>query len=462
MSDNYPVLLVEDDPDLRDAMRDTLQLAQYNVLEAENGKQALEILSSKNVSLIISDVQMPEMDGHELLKEAKARHPDIPFVLVTAYASVPQAVEAIREGAADYIIKPFDAQILIEVVERLLPKINTTDNLVTEDEKSIELTNLARRVAQTDVSVMVSGDSGCGKEVYARFIHNNSSRKNEPFVAINCAAIPESMLESILFGYEKGAFTGAYTARAGKFEQANHGTLLLDEISEMDLGLQAKLLRVLQEKEVERLGSGKNIPLDVRIIATTNRDLKQEVMENRFREDLFYRLNVFPLRLSPLRDRKADIMPLAEKIVEDFNPGQGVSISQQAAVKLHNHSWPGNVRELENVIQRALILKQGSEITGDNIVFEHAGTVTSPSSPAPSIPSLEMDSPALEDQPEALENNLKQREQEIIIDALANHASKKEAAETLGISPRTLRYKLAQFKKEGINIPCMHRSVSAG
>ena len=228
MSDSTPILLVEDDPDLRDAMRDTLQLAKYEVMEAENGKAALKILSSTDISLIISDVQMPEMDGHELLKEAKSSYPDIPFVLVTAYASVPQAVDAIREGAADYIIKPFDAQILIEVVERLLPKNSTTGDLVTEDEKSIELTNLASRVAATDVSVMISGESGCGKEVYARYIHNNSVRKNKPFVAINCAAIPESMLESILFGYEKGAFTGAYTSRAGKFEQANGGTLLLD------------------------------------------------------------------------------------------------------------------------------------------------------------------------------------------------------------------------------------------
>lgn len=318
---------------------------------------------------------------------------------------------------------------------------------VIADGRSQAIADLARRVAATDVTVMISGESGTGKEVYSRLIHNSSPRRGQPFVAINCAAIPESMLESILFGYEKGAFTGAYVARAGKFEQANGGTLLLDEISEMDLGLQAKLLRVLQEKEVERLGGSRTIPLDVRIIATTNRDLREEVIAGRFREDLFYRLNVFPLHLPPLRQRPGDILPLARRLVERLAPGQFVRIGEDAERLLRTHPWGGNVRELENVIQRAMILKNGPAITGREILFEQlAPSAARPPGPVPETP------------PAALESDLKTREKEIIIAAIANHGSRKEAAEKLGISPRTLRYKIARFREEGIAIPGLARS----
>ena len=448
MSNNV-ILVIEDDRDLRQALCETLQMSGYKTLQADSAEPALKLLENESVNLIISDVQMPGMHGDELLKTVKRNHPEIPFVLITAYGTVSKAVEAIQAGAADYIIKPFEAEVLIEMVDRLAIPAPRHESMIIESRRSRELAELGRRVAATDVTVMISGESGCGKEVYSRYIHESSKRNNKPFIAINCAAIPEPMLESMLFGYEKGAFTGAYTARAGKFEQANGGTLLLDEISEIDIGLQAKLLRVIQEKEVERLGGSKPIPLDVRIIATTNRNLKEEVTAGRFREDLFYRLNVFPLHLAPLRDRKEDILPLTRRFIENYQPAQGVKVDSNAEEVLLRHTWPGNVRELENVIQRALILKSGLTIGAQDIVFETPNAV--PSSP------LTTNQPATA----ALDSDLKTREKEIIIDAVASHSSRKEAAEKLGISPRTLRYKLAQFRRDGITIPCFPSEARA-
>lgn len=436
------ILIVEDDANLREALCVTLQLAGYSVISAVDGANALSVLQTQPVGLIVSDVQMPGMDGHELLRAAKRLYPEIPFVLVTAFGNVTRAVDAIKAGAADYIVKPFEAEVLIEMVNRLFPVRCDTGGMIVEDRKSWDLVKLAARVAQTDVTVMISGESGSGKEVYARYIHEHSPRSKQPFCAINCAAIPEQMLESILFGYEKGAFTGAYASRAGKFEQANNGTLLLDEISEIDFGLQAKLLRVIQEREVERLGGNTTIPLNVRLLATTNRDLKAEVQAGRFREDLFYRLNVFPLHLPPLRDRPDDILPLARKIIERIQPGKGVHINTEARDVLLAHRWNGNVRELENVMQRALILKSGSVVVPGDIVFEEVAQ------PALVHTSLAPDASAAD-----LGEDLKSREKEIIIEAISRHRSRKEAAEKLGISPRTLRYKLAQFREEGMSIP---------
>ncbi len=444
------ILVVEDDPDLRDALSETLRLAGYDVAEAADADSAMTTLASVDVQLIVSDVQMPGKNGDELLRDVKRRYPEIPFVLITAYGKISNAVEAIHMGAADYIVKPFEAEVLIEMVDRLALEPAPSTAMMVEDERSKKLAELGRRVAATDATVMISGESGTGKEVFSRFIHENSARANQPFHAINCAAIPEPMLESMLFGYEKGAFTGAYTARAGKFEQANGGTLLLDEISEIDIGLQAKLLRVLQEREVERLGSSKTIPLDVRIIATSNRNLKEEVAAGRFREDLFYRLNVFPLHLSPLRERRDDILPLAKRFIEAYQPGVANQLNDAARQALLQHNWAGNVRELENVIQRALILKSGQIITGTDIIFENPTQVYQPE-----VTTLQPKAS------QALESDLKTREKELIIDAVANHRSRKAAAETLGISPRTLRYKLAQFRKEGLSIPCLQPEAQA-
>jgi two-component system response regulator FlrC len=318
--------------------------------------------------------------------------------------------------------------------------------VIAEDRRTRELLELARRVAKTEVTVLLNGESGSGKEVFARFMHQQSSRADGPFVALNCAAIPENMLEAILFGYEKGAFTGAHQANPGKFEQAEGGTLLLDEISEMDLSLQAKLLRVLQEREVERLGGRRTIKLDVRVLATTNRDLKREVAEGRFREDLYYRLNVFPLRLAALRDRPGDILPLAEAMIgRHHNEPRAVPVlGGGARDRLLGHSWPGNVRELDNVVQRALILQQGGVIEAADIMFENV-EVGAPGADSP-VQS------AVGDTDSRLGDDLKQHEARLILDALAA-GSRKAAAERLGISPRTLRYKIARLREAGIDIP---------
>ncbi|MBV1930778.1 MAG: sigma-54 dependent transcriptional regulator, partial [Porticoccaceae bacterium] len=310
------VLVVEDDDLLREALSDTLQLSGYRVAVAESGVQALQLLEAGHIDLVVSDVQMAAMDGHALLRAIKNKWPRLPVVLMTAYGTIEKAVEAIRDGAADYLVKPFEVEVLIEMVSRLSgEQVHGSVQVIAEDRHSKDMFALAGRVADADVTVMLSGESGTGKEVVARLIHEQSPRKNGPFVAINCAALPETMLESILFGYEKGAFTGAYQSRAGKFEQAQGGTILLDEISEMDISLQAKLLRVLQEKEVERLGGKSTIALNVRVVATTNRNLKAEVAMGNFREDLFYRLNVFPIRVPPLRERRGDIVALARSFV---------------------------------------------------------------------------------------------------------------------------------------------------
>jgi len=311
-------------------------------------------------------------------------------------------------------------------------------------------------VAVTDSTVLISGESGTGKEVLARFIHNNSPRADGPFVAINCAAIPENMLEATLFGHEKGAFTGAYTSNPGKFEQANGGTLLLDEVSEMDVSLQAKLLRVLQEREVERVGGKKTITLDVRVVATTNRDLQQHVLEKSFREDLYYRLNVFPLQWPPLRERRQDIVPLANRLMamssEKMNKPR-VAFDAEAQGRLMSYDWPGNVRELDNVIQRALILQQGDFISAADLMF----SVLSPVSLATeSQTSIAQAVPAKEPHHEVnsgLGNGMKSHEFQMIVDALKNeHGRKKQAAEKLGISPRTLRYKIAKMRESGFDL----------
>ena len=318
MSNGAKVLVVEDDETLRDAMCDTIAYGGYQVVSASNGLEALALLKSTAVDLVISDVQMDGMDGHTLLRRVRLLRPDLPFVLVTAYGSIAKAVEAMREGATDYLLKPFEAEVLLEMVSRLaLCAIDVrSGGMVAEDSAMLKVCELALRVASTPATVLISGESGTGKEVVARYIHEHSDRAAQPFVAINCAAIPEPMLESMLFGYEKGAYTGAHRSRAGKFEQASGGTLLLDEISEMDFGLQAKLLRVLQEKEVERLGGDAVIPLNVRVLATTNRNLRESVANGSFREDLYYRLNVFPVHIPALRNRPGDILPLAKAMLQ--------------------------------------------------------------------------------------------------------------------------------------------------
>jgi len=435
------VLVVEDDNSLREALCDTLEDAGIPVKAVADGVAALRVIESEKVSVVVSDVHMQPMDGHALLQQLKAKAPNLPVVLMTAYGSVENAVQAMRDGASDYLVKPFAADTLLEMVARFVETNPTVKPLVAEDAKTKNLVALAERVAQTDVTVMINGESGTGKEVFARHIHDVSPRGDGPFVAINCAAIPENMLEAVLFGYEKGAFTGAYQSSAGKFEQAQGGTLLLDEVSEMDLGLQAKLLRVLQEKEVERVGGKKVIPLDVRVLATSNRNMKEQVAQGRFREDLYYRLNVFPLSLAPLRDRMADIPALVELFIGKYSPLNRPQVSEEAMRRLLQHNWPGNVRELENVIQRALILCNGETLEAQDIHFEEESHVDV----APVLELVEESS---------LNSDLKAKEFDLIVRALHEcNGSKKAAAEQLGISPRTLRYKLAKMRELDIAIP---------
>lgn len=450
------ILVVEDDPSLRDAMSKTLELAGYAVVAASDGRAALDVLADKDVALVLSDVQMKPMDGHVLLRHIKARRPELPVILMTAYGTIEKAVASMRDGAANYLVKPFEAAVLTEMVGRYVPPEQVACDMTAVDERTCQVMELARRVADSDSTVMITGESGAGKEVLARYIHKQSKRAEQPFVAINCAAIPDNMLEATLFGYEKGAFTGAYSASPGKFEQAQGGTLLLDEISEMNLGLQAKLLRVLQEREVERLGGRKVIQLDVRVFATSNRVLREEVAAGRFREDLFYRLNVFPLHLPPLRGRRDDIMPLAEMLLQRHAQAWGrviPALTDAARERLISHDWPGNVRELDNVIQRALILQRGDEILAEDLNFEviesgpasqaapaAARTAVDPGEPDPRAPDLG--------------GGLKSHEHKLILEALrAGMGSRKAAAEKLGISQRTLRYKLARMREAGIAIP---------
>ena len=452
------VLLVEDDRALREALGDTLELGGYPFRAVDCAEAALRALEEERFGLMVSDVNMPGMDGHALQKLVRQRYPQVPVLLMTAFGAVERAVEAMRQGAVDYLIKPFEPKVLLGLVARhACGQLNAveTPGPVAVEPASQQLLALATRVAQSDSTVLVSGESGTGKEVLARFIHQQSPRAAKPFIAINCAAIPDNMLEATLFGHEKGAFTGAIATQPGKFELAEGGTLLLDEISEMPLALQAKLLRVLQEREVERVGGRKPIPLDIRVIATTNRDLAGEVRSGRFREDLFYRLSVFPLAWPALRDRPADIVPLAERLLANHAVKMrqpSAKLSAEARQCLVEHAWPGNVRELDNAIQRALILQQGGLIRPDDLCLTTAAGFTSLSSNAVSC-SAEPPPISASDAAGVLGEDLRRREFELILETLrAERGRRKETADRLGISARTLRYKLAQMRDAGMDL----------
>jgi two-component system response regulator FlrC len=451
------VLLVEDDRALREALADTLLLAGHDYAAVGSAEEALLAVAREPFSLVVSDVNMPGMDGHQLLGLLRARQPQLPVLLMTAHGAVERAVDAMRQGAADYLVKPFEPKALLDLVARhaLGSPAVEGEGPVALEPASAQLLELAARVARSDSTVLISGESGTGKEVLARYIHQQSRRASEPFIAINCAAIPDNMLEATLFGHEKGSFTGAIAAQPGKFEQADGGTILLDEISEMPLGLQAKLLRVLQEREVERVGARKPISLDIRVVATTNRDLAGEVAAGRFREDLYYRLSVFPLAWRPLRERTADILPLAERLLaKHVNKMKHAAarLSAEAQACLIAYPWPGNVRELDNAIQRALILQQGGVIQPEDFCL--AGPMAC--APLPALQCAPAQIPPGEVMGEtagALEDDLRRREFQMIIDTLrAERGRRKEAAERLGISPRTLRYKLAQMRDAGMDV----------
>lgn len=436
-----PVLVVEDDADLREALVDTLELSGFSVVEASDGETALEVLRREPVGLVVSDAQMQPMDGYTLFSHIKDRYPGLPFVLMTAYGVIERAIELLRAGASHYLLKPFEPQRLIDEVERFLldaPEV-AAESMVAESPAMKQIVSVASRVAPSDASVLITGPSGAGKEVLARFMHQHSRRKDGPFVAVNCAAIPDNLLESTLFGHEKGAFTGAATALPGKFEQAQGGTILLDEVTEMPLPLQAKLLRVLQEREVERVGGLKTIKLNIRVLATSNRDIQAEVAAGRFREDLYFRLNVFPLNLPGLAARPEDILPLARKLLRkhgDAMEKPRLALGSDAERELTAYSWEGNIRELDNVMQRAAILAVGTEVSAADLMLNvglFAKTVTAPE--------------AVQEAPQ--ETDMRSVEKRHILEALAaTGGAKKLAAERLGISERTLRYKLQRYREE--------------
>jgi two-component system response regulator FlrC len=457
------ILLVEDDPDLREALVDTLELDNISVQSAENGEAAIVLLKDNSFDLVISDVNMPGIDGHQLLSYINKHYFGLPVVLMTAYGQVEKAVEAMQYGAVDYMMKPFEPEVLIGAVEKYTNNVVSANDSkpIAQAASSKQLLQLAKRVAVTDSTVLITGESGTGKEVLARYIHTNSMRSNKPFIAINCAAIPENMLESLLFGHEKGAFTGAVSVSVGKFEQANGGTLLLDEVTEMPIGLQAKLLRVLQEQEVERVGAKGVIKLDVRVLATTNRDLHESVINKEFREDLYYRLNVFPLEWSPLRNRTEDIVPLGEQVLAKYAgkmARQGVVLSDCAKKALTAYAWPGNVRELDNVIQRALIIQNGQQIEAGDLHLTTGPIGLSFASAPRAVTSDDINleplkSTTISEDVGNLGDDLRQHEFQIIVDVLkTTNGSRKEAALKLDISPRTLRYKLAKIRDAGIDL----------
>lgn len=450
------VLLVEDDRVLRQALGDTLELGGFAFDAVGSAEEALQAVAQEAYSLVVSDVNMPGMDGHQLLALLRRQQPQLPVLLMTAHAAIERAVEAMRQGAADYLVKPFEPNALLGLVERhaagRLPDAEE-DGPVACEAASRQLLELAARVARSDSTVLISGESGTGKEVLARFIHQQSPRAAQPFVAINCAAIPDNMLEATLFGHEKGAFTGAIAAQAGKFEQADGGTLLLDEISEMPLGLQAKLLRVLQEQEVEPLGSNQVKALNVRVIAATHIDLEAKVAAGQFRDDLYYRLNVLALRVPPLRERASDIPAVVEHLLDDIANRSGqppMELSPEALALLCAQPWRGNVRELGNLLERAQLSADGPQLQAAHLLpllGEQARSADAPayasSAPSAALPTEAVPSEELPLQP--LAQTLAQAERRALQSALAAcKGNRRRAAMELGISRASLYSKLQQ------------------
>ena len=444
------ILVVEDDAELQEALVDTLSLNEFEVISVSSAEDALMALDD-DIGMVFSDIRMDGMDGYTLMTRIRAIKPYLPIVLMTAYGTIEQAVDAMKAGAVDYIVKPFEANVLVEKAKIYFNRdASSEDDFVVVDAATQQLKTMAKKVAQSEAAIMISGESGTGKEVLARYIHNQSGRANQPFVAINCAAIPETMLEAILFGYEKGSFTGAAKSMPGKFEQAQGGTVFLDEIGEMKPDLQAKLLRVIQEKEVERIGSTRQIKLDIRLLSASNIDMKSAIKTGDFREDLFYRLNVFPMHLPPLRERPRDIAAITERLLQRHCGTARVEpmVSAQALKCLIQYRWPGNIRELDNVIQRALVMMSGDTIQLQDILLDDDSELIEQSSSQAKV----IEAPDQGSEGEVLD--LKARETSLILDTLRHNAGhRQKTAEALNISPRTLRYKIAKLKELGVDVP---------
>jgi len=419
------ILVVDDEAPFRALLRDVLEEAGHAVTEARDGAEAMALVARQEFDLILTDRRMPKVDGLELVRRLRARPHAPPVVVITAHGTIPEAVEAVRLGAADYITKPLPSPgALVDLVASLLPREDDSGDIVTSDPRMVELLDLVDRVASRDVAVLVTGESGTGKDLIARRLHSRSPRARGPYIAVNAAAIPESLAESELFGAEKGAFTGADQARPGRFEEASGGTLFLDEVGELSLGLQAKLLRVLEGRVVRRLGGARDLPIDVRVIGATNRDLTDAVREGSFRQDLFFRLAVVVIHVPALRERSGDVPLLARHFVERLAARHRVSVpalTEDAVLALARHAWPGNVRELRNVLERAVVVRGGEAIRPIDLALVPAAG-------------------------DGLPLDRSHREREALLEALRRSGGRREeAARLVGISVRTLYYRLKQL-----------------
>jgi two-component system, NtrC family, response regulator AtoC len=472
------ILVADDEQNLRRVLTALLRREGHDVLQAASGLEAIEHLGQ--VDVVITDLRMPGADGMEVLRTASAKHPHVPVIMITAYGSVGQAVEAIKAGAFDYIEKPFEQQSIKIIVDKAIGQATANKlaprqtlyneigkfGLIGQSPEMHAIFSVIEKVADTPSTVLITGESGTGKELVAKALHEQSSRKDQPFIKINCAAIPKTLMESELFGYEKGAFTGATSSKPGRFELANGGTLFLDEIGEIPVEMQVKLLRAIQESEFERVGGIKTLKVDVRLITATNRDLEAEIARGNFREDLFYRLNVVPLRIPPLRQRAGDIPLLVQHIIKKFNERLKktiTGIADDALASLESHAWPGNIRELENVLERTILFCKGDRIERDDLQLT-AAQAPAPAAAAPanqsgtmppftdsgSVPTIE------EDEDEHAENSgsLKEAvraatarvEKDRIVKALEETGGNvTQAARLLQISRKSLQMKMKEF-----------------
>lgn len=483
MSSTRPmkIIVADDDPNMQLAIKAALMRAQYETIICNDGQGILDYLEHDTVDLVITDQRMPQVSGQDVLAQVREMPSAPPVIMITAHGTVTQAVEAMQLGAADFIMKPFSAEDLLRVVERVLspegkefrakparaPKGRA---IVTTDPLMIRILEVCEAVARSDATVLVQGESGTGKELIARLIHTSSPRAMQPFVAVNCAALPATLLESELFGHERGAFTGAQQRKIGKFEMAHGGTILLDEISEMDLVLQAKLLRVLQEREVDRVGGRDPVAIDVRVVATTNRNLEESVRRGEFRADLFYRLNVIPITVPALRERKGDIRHLAKHFMRQHLGNAAPELTEDVLRMLEEHHWPGNVRELQNAVERAGILARGQSPSQHDFLLglSSMAALPSPASAPSDIPrTIQSGSFMIEVSREPGAGSgiasrgddqlritpgttVEEMERRLILETLkTTEWNRTEASKMLGISIRTLRNKLHEYRAGG-------------